>query len=667
MPINIFPAVTILRRTLAILIVILCRCTPGPAAEPPQDRLERQFQEGLAEFRAGKYSAAATAFGSVADARAGSARTTAACIMAAKAEYRGGNYAGAKSRAGDLLARFPGSAYADAALYVSALSDYRLGDHDIAASTLVALLREHPGSRLAAESTELFRLIVSSHLPLFEQKRLAAAELPPGLHAGAALALARSYARRGEDSLAAAVLDDLGRHREGASSREEIAAARAEIGSGEGVQVAALLPLMEERPGSEVGRIGRELLDGIRMGAEEFNAGRPPATRVDVTVLDTGRDTAAAAAHATALAAEARVRAVIGPVFSDDFAAASGVANSRFLPIISPTATADRLAAGGPFIFQANPDNSTRGRALARYAVRDLRMSSFAVLASDDPVGRAHAGAFVAEAAALGATVYCTVFFPPEASDLRQEFLAVRRAVMADGALVRRSDLLRPELRSVLEAYGVDSAVAAGGDSATGPYASVTELFGARGYVIAESLGLPIAVPDTTAEETDTPLAALDGIFVALGEPGQIDYVAPQIAYFNIRAQVLGNNEWYDPDRLRENRGAAEGVIFISDSWIDDADSAVMAFTAEFSRRNGKKPTKFTLYGYDTMNLVLEQLRAGARTRNDIAARLSDVAGFRGLHSEITLRGGRVNGLLHVLQYSRGTVLRLGSVGGEAR
>ena len=34
MPINSFPAVTILRRTLAILIVILCRCTPGLAAEP---------------------------------------------------------------------------------------------------------------------------------------------------------------------------------------------------------------------------------------------------------------------------------------------------------------------------------------------------------------------------------------------------------------------------------------------------------------------------------------------------------------------------------------------------------------------------------------------------------------------------------------------------------
>lgn len=666
MPVDTSPARMITHRMFVFLFLLL----PGTgllrnAAPAQQDSYEPLFMEGLAEFRSGRYAAAAAAFASIADAPGGSSRATAASVMAMKSEYRAGNYDVARRRAVRFLDRFPESSYTDAGLYIEALSEYRLGSYDIAASTLVTLIRDHPASVLAPGSGELFREIVSSRLPLSEQRRLADADLPPGLHAAAAIALARSYARRGEDSLAVAVLDRLRDHSGGASSEADIASARAEIGTGGGIQVAALLPLMEGRPGSDVGRIGRELLDGIRSAADDFNAGASPGSPVDVTVMDTERDTAAAAAGIRLLAASGRVRAVVGPVFSDVFSAAAGIANSLHLPIISPTATADRLAAEGPFIFQANPDNTTRGRAMARYAVRNLGMASFAVLASDDPVGRSHADAFVKEAASLGATIYCTVFFPPDASDLRQEFLAVRRSVMADGALVRRAELQRPDVRAALDAYGPDT-LASAGDSAAGAYASVTELFGARGYAIAESLGLEIAVPDTTAEETDIPLVALDGIFVALGDPGQIDYVAPQMDYFNIRAQILGNNEWYDPDRLRENREAVEGALFLSDSWANDADSALSAFTAAFSRRNGRKPSKFTLYGYDTMNLILDQIRGGARTRGEIAARLSEVSGYRGLHSEVTLKGGRVNGYLHVMKYTRGAIIRLGSVtGGE--
>ncbi len=259
--------------------------------------------------------------------------------------------------------------------------------------------------------------------------------------------------------------------------------------------------------------------------------------RVEILARDTGRDTARSAALVRELAVSAGVRAVIGPVFSDIFSAASQSANALHLPIISPTATADRLAEIGPFIFQANPDNATRGRAAARYAVSELRMSSFAVMASDEPVGRSHAAAFVREAEALGATVYCTVFFPPDASDLREAFLSVRRAVMAEGTMIRRSDLRDPRFLAALEAFGVDSLLAAdslsaAGDSIPGPFVSVTTVFGPRGYAIAESLGLPIASPDTSAEETDIPMVTADGIFLALGDPGQLDYVAPAVELF---------------------------------------------------------------------------------------------------------------------------------------
>jgi ABC-type branched-subunit amino acid transport system substrate-binding protein len=383
---------------------------------------------------------------------------------------------------------------------------------------------------------------------------------------------------------------------------------------------------------------------------------------VEVVAQDVGMDTAQASSKIVALAGSEKVRAVIGPLFSAPFSSASEAANALHLPIISPTASSDRLAAVGPFVFQANPDNETRGRAAARYAVNDLRMSSFVIMASDDPVGRSHAGAFAAEARELGATVYASVFFSPGASDLRREFQALRNAVMADGSLISREDLARPDVAEFLRSTGADS-LPAFRDTLVDSL-SVTALFGARGYAVAESLGLAFLAEDTTAAQLDVPMVTADGIYIALGDPEQLDYVAPQLEYFNIRAQVIGNNEWYDPDRLMENRAALDGAIFLSDFDEGRSDSAMTGFRAGFTRRHGKGPTKFTLYGYDTMRLLLEQVREGARSRLEIASRLAAVWDYPGLHAPISLRDGRVNRHLHVLQFSGGEIRRIGTASG---
>ncbi len=241
-----------------------------------EDPLERLFADGLSEFKAGRYASAAAAFGSVVEARGRNPMSTAALIMAAKSEYRAGRFDEARSRATALLDRFPRSTYADAALYVLSLSEFRLGLHDLAAADLVNLLRLHPGSTLAGRARELFGVIASSNLPLSELKRLTGTALPPGLHTTAAMALANAYVRRGEDTLALSVLDGLLVHPDAAGSLTEIRSMREDIAAGEGIQVAALLPLMADSPESDVGRLGKELLDGIRFAADAYNAGGLP-------------------------------------------------------------------------------------------------------------------------------------------------------------------------------------------------------------------------------------------------------------------------------------------------------------------------------------------------------------------------------------------------------
>jgi len=622
---------------------------------------ELQFQAGLDAFRSGRYSDAALIFGEIADGDVRGPRSTGALIMAAKAAYRAGDIVAASTRATDLLDRFPSSTYCDDALYVLALCEFRRGHYDIAVSRLTGVISDYPGSPTVDSSRKLFSEIVSSRLPLSELKRLARVRLPSGLHTIASVSLARALSRRDEDSLAVAILDGLLSDPDAARSRTDILALRDEIASGEKIGVGVLLPLMRDQPRSEVGRLASELLDGIRYALEQYNSGARPEKQLRLEVRDSGRDTAIASEVIRSMAGMGWIRAVVGPLFSDVFSAASARANSLRLPIISPTATADHLAENGPYIFQANPDYSTRGRAAARYAVEHLRMSSFAILGSDDPVGRAHAEAFRQEAERLGATVYSTVLFPAAAEDLREQFLKIRRAIMAESTLVRKADILEGSFLQEIAFAGGDTNMILE-DSSGSEYVSVTRLFGPTGYSVAESLRLPISIYDTTADETDVPLMALDGIYIPLGDPGQLDYIAPQFKYFNIRAQVIGNNEWYDPDRLRDNRSYISGCLFLSDFFTDESDSATRAMTEDFRRSRGTTPTKFTLYGFDTMNLLLEQIMERIRTRNDLASALARIPVFRGLHGDIVFGGSRVNGYLHVLQYSDGVTRRLGSV-----
>ena len=655
-----------MRTTISILLLLLRPFGGTPeGALAQQAPAERLFDSGIAAFRSGDYALAASAFTKASESQGRNPVVTAALIMAAKAEYRAGRYDDALARARRLLDRYTRSAYRPDAWYIAALSEYRTGTYDIAASSALTIVREHPGTRFAPRAAELFADVTASHLPLSELKRLSSAGLPPELHGLASIALARGYVRRGEDSLAAAVLAGITPSQNGGRPVPDVAALRDEVGAGSAVQVAVLLPLGGGEGDEGLGALGSEILDGVRAAADAFNAGEPAGRRVEIVLRDVGTDTAAASAAVEEAARTATVRAVVGPVFSGAFAAAATAANARHLPIISPTATGDRIAAEGPFVFQANPDNETRGRGAATYAVEVLHMSSFVVMASDDPVGRSHALAFAERARELGATVYVTVLFPPEATDLRREFSAVRRAVMADRALVLRADLARPAVADYLAATGADT-LPAFRDS-TADSLSVTALFGARGYVIAESLGVPIAAEDTTAEEIDVPMVTADGMYVALGDPGQLDYVAPQLDYFNIRAQVIGNNEWYDPERLRENRAALDGVLFLSDFDDGKGEPAAAEFTASFLRRHGRAPTKFTLYGYDTMRLVLDQVGAGARTRPELARRLAAVDNFPGLHAPISLRDGRVNRYLHVMKFEGGSVRPIGSASGGER
>jgi ABC-type branched-subunit amino acid transport system substrate-binding protein len=130
------------------------------------------------------------------------------------------------------------------------------------------------------------------------------------------------------------------------------------------------------------------------------------------------------------------------------------------------------------------------------------------------------------------------------------------------------------------------------------------------------------------------------------------------MTYYNIKTQLLGSAEWYDEAILETQRRYLNGVIFCSDYFIDDSDDATIAFQSKLKRR----PTKYSLFGYDVMKMLTSCFESGAVNRDDIRDCLANVQQFEGLHSLISLKPNRVNRVMQILQFKDGEVKRLQEV-----
>ena len=157
---------------------------------------------------------------------------------------------------------------------------------------------------------------------------------------------------------------------------QEIAGLLSEIRSAQTseTKIAVITPL--SGPDSLV---GVEVLKGVRYALMQQ---RTPLVN-DLVVRDV--DTQLEAIHAVQeLSVDPAVRAIIGPLFSEDAIAAAAVANSERVPILTPTASGQGIAGIGPYVFQLNVTPRVQGRALARIALDSLGARTAATLSSFD-------------------------------------------------------------------------------------------------------------------------------------------------------------------------------------------------------------------------------------------------------------------------------------------
>jgi len=624
---------------------------------------EAVFHEGLARFEKGSYEDAARLFSRILQEYPASHRITGAYVMKSKALLRAGRNLETARTIRAFLERYPASSYRPDAHLVLGTVFERVGRYEDA-------MREYRSawSALPAEpSPKLFRLVVAAldsvidHLvPLTTVRTLL--ESSPATDQRAYLWLKIGEKEVSLDNIVAASIayDTLRTYYPVNPFGERVAALERRIGSRKTLKLGVLLPLLEEGDPSAVQRLGNEILEGITYAVNAY--GQDPGARVHVSleVQDSRRDAAAAARAVEELAEDPEVIGILGPVFSSTTSSAAGPAQELGIPLISPTANANGLAARGNMIFQVNPDYETRGRAMARFAVLRKGFTTLAVLAPRDTYGRLLAEAFMREAKRLDATVIASEWYVDGTSDFTSHLSRIRRAgmlhsaepLLAFGGTLKRSDVMK-FLSLGIPLRRLDSLMGAG------TTIEAKALLGPEARAILDSLQIPAEYDQSRIDSLEYPVSSIQGLYVPISSPAEIGVVSSQVVYFHFDTQLLGSGEWGTIAELDANKRYCDGVIFESDTFIDSASESYSDFVAGFTRQFGKPPTRNVLYGVDAAELVLRSIRGGASTRPALALSLAEVREFRGLRSPIGFSYRRVNSWLIVLQYADDRLQRL--------
>lgn len=623
---------------------------------------ERQFVEAMKFFKAGRFDTASVLFFYVIKDYSRSHRITGAYIMGAKAFYELKDYQVSIRFLKNLIDKYPQSTYIDDAHYTLALDYFRTGHYKDAASECIVVLQTSYNIHLTTRSEKLVEALTSSYLTLPELHILQTDAKSDDMIALVTVRTAEKLLLIGDVTTAREMLQKIAILPPKIKYVNEAITLLGQIENNGGMKIGVVLPLMLKVETPSTRALGLEFLEGIQLAVEEYNQKAP--MKVSLEVRDTERDPSVAARVAADLCTDEKISAIIGPISSSEVFACAGIANERGIPLITPTATANGIAAIGPFIFQANPDYDTRGRDVAAFAYNALGARNFAVLAPTDIVGKQMAESFIDEVDSLGGEMVDKQFYTSSSMDLRIELASMRRKALERlevptidfGAKMRQSELNK-FIKWGVNQHLLDSLIE------RELIAPVTLLFGKRGKQIADSLKISTHLEHMPYDSLELPVTTIDAMFVPIASSEEIPVISSQLRYFNIQAQVIGTGDWNDVALLDQNRQYTDGVMFCADSYPASESETYRTFEANYKlANNNKTPGTNVMYGYDVAKIILQTVSQGNSRRKDLAGALAKVEGFEGLHSQISLSKNRVNTCLSVLQYKERQIIHIGKI-----
>jgi branched-chain amino acid transport system substrate-binding protein len=197
--------------------------------------------------------------------------------------------------------------------------------------------------------------------------------------------------------------------------------------------IGILLPLnktgMDETPAITA----VEILEGIKYAVSEYNKGRED--RIGLIIRNTGNEESTIAEIKKEFENISAIKAIIGPIFSDEVRSTLEIFKNTDIPILSPTATDNDLTLANENFFQANPNFAIRGKAMAQYVFFVENKRKMAVLNAIEGYSPLLAAEFGKEFEKLGGEILVKATYKSNSFTLNDQ--------------IRKIDLYRTSLEGI--------------------------------------------------------------------------------------------------------------------------------------------------------------------------------------------------------------------------
>jgi ABC-type branched-subunit amino acid transport system substrate-binding protein len=355
---------------------------------------------------------------------------------------------------------------------------------------------------------------------------------------------------------------------------------------------------------------GNMVKRGIDLALTLHNAENPP---LHLLYRDTEGDPAKARVEADALANEERVMAILGPLTGEAAISAAASAQQHETPLLALSQRA-AIAEIGSYIFRNSLTARVQARALARYAILQQGLHSFAILAPENRLGREMSELFTEEVLKLGGLIMDEQTYVEGANDFRPQILHLR------GKSPEREipDYLPKSAEQQLD-----------------------ELF----------------IPDPP----DYPSTTFDALFMP-DYADRIGLIAPQLAFYGIQdLPLLGISGWNSPELLRLAGRYVEGAVFADGFFLDSPYPFVREFIDLFRETYAEAPSLLEAQAFDCANILFAQLdNPAVKDRASLRAAIANLQNYPGVTGVTSFDfTGEADKVLFLLQIKNGEIHQL--------
>jgi ABC-type branched-subunit amino acid transport system substrate-binding protein len=355
------------------------------------------------------------------------------------------------------------------------------------------------------------------------------------------------------------------------------------------IQVGLLAPISGDE-----GEIGKRVVQGAQLAISQMQPNN--GQTVKCVALDTRGNMIVTARKTKELLDQHKVQMIIGPVLSQTATVTAAMLIDKPTVMISPTATDEGIAEMGENIFQMNVTIGVLGRKIARYAINNLSIKEFVILAPQTAYGQILASSFKEELKKRNLELLAEEYFEEGANDFRDQFHSIRKKL-----LIRHLERISAERSTNFDGT--------------------------------------ISVRDSILYHDST--LAVGGLFMP-ADAEDVVMLAPQVMFHRIRTQILGSSGWHQQKVLKDGKRYVRNAMISTSFELDQSAKEWLEFAKAYKRRYNTEPDRIAALGYDAASLIMKAINTtGGDNPDRIRDELLKTDQYHGLSGIVSFEKGR--------------------------